>query len=144
MKITGGCLTARKMLDTSGAGSAAGAEKVDRIRLYSGSTFEQVQQAQAGQICAVTGLARTYAGQRLGHECGTPELAARLAPSLTYRVILPPDADPPAVLQKLRRLEEEELRLPSSGRKPCRRFTSRSWDGWNWKFCNASLKNDLT
>ena len=126
MKITGGCLTARKMLDTGGAGSAAGAasgsatgsatgsacaEKVDRIHLYSGSTFEQVQQAQAGQICAVTGLARTYAGQRLGYEYGAPELAARLAPSLTYRVILPPEADPPAVLQKLRRLEEEEPSL---------------------------------
>ncbi len=41
-------------------------EKADQIRLYSGEKFEVLQEAEAGRICAVTGLTRTYPGQGLG------------------------------------------------------------------------------
>lgn len=52
-------------------------EKVNQIRIYSGEKFEQASEAEAGEICAVAGLTRTFAGEGLGHEEKTifPELS---------------------------------------------------------------------
>ena len=80
-------------------------EKVDQIRLYSGTGFQMVQEAEAGTICTVTGLSRTYAGEGLGI---TADLAQPvLEPPLTYQVLLPEGADPVVIFRKLRQLEEE-------------------------------------
>ena len=46
-------------------------EKVNQIRVYSGEKYEVRQRAEAGEICAVTGLAETYPGQGLGEEAET-------------------------------------------------------------------------
>ena len=43
-------------------------EKIDQIRLYSGIAHEMTDMVEAGQICAVTGLGKTYAGEALGCE----------------------------------------------------------------------------
>ena len=119
MKITGGSLKAREVLKGQPVASSGSdeedelwEEKADQIRLYGGTSFEMVQEAPAGTICAVTGLTKTWAGMGLGFEA---EGVVRpvLEPALTYRLILPEGADPALTMQKLRQLEEEDplLRL---------------------------------
>ena len=102
LKVTGGSLKARSMI---------GEEKVIQLRLYSGDKFTAPEQVGAGQLCAVTGLTATFAGQSLGAETAT--FAPVLEPVMTYRVNLPKDCDPLLTLPKLRLLEEEDplLRL---------------------------------
>ena len=47
LKVTGGTLKVR---------DAIGEEKISQIRIYSGSRYETVSEAQAGMVCAVIGL----------------------------------------------------------------------------------------
>ena len=58
------------------------------------------QEAEAGLVCAVTGLTKTYPGEGLGAESES-ELPV-LEPVLNYQIILPDDCDPHQMLQKLR------------------------------------------
>ncbi len=104
MKITGGSLKVKALL--SGPGWE---EKADQLRVYSGAKFQAVDEAEAGTVCAVTGLSRTSAGEGLGAEAEA--LPPALEPVLTYRVILPAGQDPHTALQKLRQLEEEDPQL---------------------------------
>lgn len=71
--------------------------------------YETTQEAEAGLVCAVTGLTKTYPGEGLGAESES-ELPV-LEPVLNYQIILPDDCDPHQMLQKLRMLEEEEPQL---------------------------------
>ena len=113
MKITGGSLKVKDLLKGTGRNAAGEREdweeKADQIRVYSGSGYESVQEAFPGQICAVTGLTRTYAGEGLGQE--GEEMLPVLTPLLTYQLILPPECDVPQMYRKLRQLEEEEPEL---------------------------------
>lgn len=84
-------------------------EKIDQIRLYAGDGYETAAEAAAGEICAVTGLSRTFAGEGLGSE-KEPQLPV-LEPVLTYRIELPEDVDAHTMLRSLRQLEEEEPEL---------------------------------
>ncbi len=85
------------------------AERADQIRLYSGSKFTPLKEAEAGMVVAVTGPVNTRAGQGLGfEESGRMPL---LSPVLTYRVLLPEGVDAAAMLPKLKSLEEEEPEL---------------------------------
>lgn len=107
LKITGGSLTVRQPLTYHPLASADPVEeKITGIRLYSGAKFENLERAQAGDVCAVAGLSGTYAGQGLGAEesSGHPYLE----PVLSYRIALPMDVDARTVLPKLQQLEEEE------------------------------------
>lgn len=104
LKVTGGTLRVKMPLK-----SRAWEEKIDQIRIYSGTKFQPVDEAPAGTICAVTGLSQTRAGEGLGAE-GVSEAPA-LEPMLTYRVILPPGCDPHSAMQKLSTLEEEDPQL---------------------------------
>ena len=81
-------------------------EKADQIRVYSGDKYELIQEANAGCVCAVTGLTQTYPGQGLGVEKES-ELPV-LEPVLTYQIRLPEGCDVHQTLIKLRMLEEEE------------------------------------
>ena len=103
MRVTGGSLKVKDILPVGGQ------EKINQIRIYSGAKYETVGQAEAGCICAVTGLTSTYAGQALGELNG--EETPILEPVLTYQLILPPECDLPSMLVKLRQLEEEEPQL---------------------------------
>lgn len=67
LKVTGGSLKVKQLIQGETDGEAW-EEKADQIRLYSGGSFENVQEASAGTICAVTGLSRTWAGEGLGME----------------------------------------------------------------------------
>ena len=118
MKITGGSLKVKTLLSSEGAGQSlpgrkveesSWEEKVDQIRLYSGAKYETTQEAEAGLVCAVTGLTKTYPGEGLGVESES-ELPV-LEPVLNYQIILPDECDPHQMLQKLRMLEEEEPQL---------------------------------
>lgn len=84
-------------------------EKVNQIRIYSGSRYETTDEAQAGTICAVTGLGRTYPGEGLGMEAMSD--MPILEPVLNYQVILPPECDAHSMLSRLRQLEEEDPQL---------------------------------
>lgn len=84
-------------------------EKVNQIRIYSGERYEAVNEAEAGSICAVTGLSKTYAGEGLGAEAGLEKFV--LEPVLNYQIKLPEGCDPLQLLPKLRLLEEEEPQL---------------------------------
>ena len=105
LKVTGGQLNVRQTL-TYRSGDGEKSEKVNQIRLYSGAKFETAETIRAGEVCCVTGLSSTYAGQGLGAElsAGSP----CLEPVLNYRIRLPKDTDPQTMLAKLRELEEEE------------------------------------
>ena len=112
LKVTGGTLRV-KMPVNNGTSAANPAdvweEKADAIRIYGGGSFQAVERVEAGGICAVTGLSRTFAGQGLGRE-GASEQPV-LVPVLTYRLSLPQGTDPVKVLAQMRTLEEEEPEL---------------------------------
>jgi len=97
MKITGGVLKAKQVI---------GDGKADQIRLYHGQNYQTLQEAAAGSICAVTGLANTRVGDGIGHETGIT--MPSLEPVLTYQVKLPDGYDPVIALGNLRYLQEEE------------------------------------
>ena len=115
LKVTGGGLKVRSTLSYVNQKGENKEEKLIQLRLYSGEKFTAAEEATAGQLCAVTGLTETYAGQGLGAETAGQSYA--LEPVMTYRVSLPKGADPAVVLPKLRLLEEEDpqLHLISSG-----------------------------
>ena len=111
VKITGGALKVKDVLSYLPKNAEDGqiAEKVNQIRIYSGEKYETVDVAEAGCICALTGLTGTYPGQGLGMEKDSPEPI--LEPVLTYQMILPQEVHPAAFLPKLRMLEEEDPML---------------------------------
>lgn len=102
LKVTGGTLKVKDMIGENG-------DKVNQIRVYSGEKYELLSEADAGKVCAVTGLAETYPGQGLGAEKDS-ELPI-LEPVLTYRIILPDDCNVHTMLRDLKLLEEEEPEL---------------------------------
>lgn len=109
LKVTGGVLKVKMTVDNR-AGAEAGEEvweeKADQIRIYGGAGYETADSMEAGGVCAVTGLKKTFVGQGLGFERGISQPV--LVPVLAYRLILPEGADPVKALGQLRLLEEEE------------------------------------
>ena len=106
MKITGGSLKVREVLQSE---KNTNAEKVNRIRIYSGEKFTAVEEAVAGTVCAVTGITFTSSGDGLGVEknSGVPVLE----PVLTYKVELEDGTDAHTALTKLKTLENEDPQL---------------------------------
>ena len=109
MKITGGTLAAREDISTE-----EWTEKVNQILIPSGSGAAQVDSVSAGQVCAVTGLTQTYAGQGLGLE--EDAIRPMLEPVLTYQIRILPDgtghiADAHTMLLRFKELEEEDPQL---------------------------------
>lgn len=95
MKITGGSLKNRAVLLD---------EKINELRLYSGGTFQSVQEVFAGEICSAAGLKSTWAGQGLG---GESDQTASIQPVLSYRVIRESGGDDAKLLKLLEEIEEE-------------------------------------
>ena len=114
MKITGGSLKVKENLTNQRAGfrqpeDQIWEEKADQIRIYSGAKYELVKEAEAGTVCAVTGLTRTYPGEGLG--CEAESQMPVLEPVLNYQIRLPEGTDVHLMLKKLKELEEEEPQL---------------------------------
>ena len=101
LKVTGGILKVKTLLKED--------EKVDQIRIYSGTGYSTVQEIEAGSVCAVTGLDSTYSGEGMGIESAS--MAPALEPVLTYQIILPENSDVHGMFVKLKQLEEEEPEL---------------------------------
>lgn len=97
MKITGGILNTRDVIN---------GEKVTQIRLYSGEKYNAVQTVSAGDICTVTGLSDSYAGEIIS-DGETVEKLTVLEPVLKYRLIFPPDTDSKKVYQDIVSLNDE-------------------------------------
>ncbi len=104
LKLTGGTLKARELVK-----GPDWEEKVNQIRLYSGTKFTAADEVAAGTVCAVTGLTQTYTGQGLGGERGWE--GPELEPVLLYQVIPPEGCDIHTLLKQLRILEEEDPQL---------------------------------
>lgn len=104
LKITGGSLKVKAVV-----GENENAEKINAIRIYSGSKFKTVDEVFAGTVCAVTGLTKTYSGQGLGFSADSP--LPVLEPLFSYRIILPENIDIYNGLSVLRRLEDEDPQL---------------------------------
>ena len=115
LKITGGSLSVKMPLtnkDKIDAGTGKGEvweEKVNQIRLYSGTKFETAAEVEAGMVCAVTGLTYTYPGESLSAEMA--DSLPILEPVLTYQILLPPELDAQKVFRQLKELEEEDPQL---------------------------------
>ncbi len=108
MKITGGVLRVRDELEGE-TDSGRWTEKVSQIRIYSGTKFKAQDEAVAGEVCAVSGLSYTFAGQGFGFEENSEN--PFLEPVFSYRVILPEDFDAHKALVMLKSLEEEDPTL---------------------------------
>ena len=125
MKVTGGSLKVKTLLTNRPENtedsqvsekSAIWEEKINQIRIYSGTKYRTVNEAKAGTVCAVTGLTKAKPGEGLGIEAA-PKLPL-LEPVLTYRMLLPKDCDVHNMLLKLRVLEEEEPQLHITWKHP--------------------------
>lgn len=104
MKITGGSLKVKALLSDE-----KWSQKANEVRIYSGVKYNAVQEAFAGNVCAVTGLTKTFPGEGLGFEHNSEELM--LEPVFAYSVKLPEGADLHNALMIFKKLEEEETQL---------------------------------
>ncbi len=114
MRVTGGVLSVRDSIDYNGI-----SEKINRIRIYKGEKFITVQSVQAGEVCAVTGLSQTSAGQGLGAEKSAVQPI--LEPVMSYSLVFPEKVDLHAMYSKLEKLTEEDpsLRIRWNGKYSC-------------------------
>ena len=109
LKVMGGELKMRSELIYKTADGEETAGKISSIRFYSGKKFRSAESALAGEICAVTGLDGTYAGQGIG--CVKNSDRAILEPVMTYHVEVSEDKNIYEVLKDLRRLEDTDPQL---------------------------------
>lgn len=101
LKITGGSLKVRDTVEFNGK-----TEKINGIRFYYGEKFVTAETAEAGSLCAVTGMSLPNCGDGLGFEADFSK--AYLEPVMNYRIILPEGCDAKTFLPKLKELEEED------------------------------------
>lgn len=106
LKITGGDLRVKQEIRYTAPDGEEICEKINSIRFYSGEKFDARDYASAGDICAVTGLSKAYAGQGLGAEENSPQ--AVLEPVMSYNVRLPESVNIFDALKNFRTLEEED------------------------------------
>ena len=109
IKLTSGSLRVKDILSQGSNSDGGWEEKVNQIRIYSGEKYETVKEVQAGEICVVTGLTRTYPGEGLGVKRDV--ISPVLEPVLNYCVNLPKGCDAHTMLMKLKQLEEEDPML---------------------------------
>ena len=109
LKVMGGRIKMREELKylTSDGKPASG--KVSSIRFYSGDKFRTSDSAETGDVCAVTGLTGTFAGQGIGNVRNSDR--AVLEPVMTYKVCFLSTVNIHEALQDLRRLEDEDPQL---------------------------------
>ena len=117
MKITGGKLSVKESIKGSSIDSGEWEEKVNEIRIYSGEKYQPVGSVVAGDVCAVTGLTKTYSGQGLGQE--EESEPPGLIPVLCYKIIPPDEVNINQAYLKIKELEEEDptLQLKWNGEK---------------------------
>ena len=91
-------------------GELAG-DKIDEIRLYHGDKYHPVEEAEAGALCAVTGVSGLKPGQTIDRAQGAVEDGtSALRPVMQARALWA-DAPDPQVLAAFRQLEDEDPAL---------------------------------
>lgn len=108
MKITGGFIKVKDILSGITDGNQW-SEKINDIRVYSGEKFKSISEADAGCICAISGLNNTYPGQGLGFEMQSE--SPNLQPVLSYQIIIPENVNINQAYKMLKELEEEDPTL---------------------------------
>lgn len=108
MKITGGFIKVKDIISGITDGNQW-SEKINDIRVYSGEKFKSISEADAGCICAISGLNNTYPGQGLGFEIQSE--SPNLQPVLSYRIIVPEKVNINQAYKMLKELEEEDPTL---------------------------------
>ncbi len=109
LKIMGGALHVRDEMTYTDAEGNEVTGKVSSVRFYSGEKFRTADAADAGEVCAVTGLDNTFAGQGIG--CIRNSERAVLEPVMTYKIQFPSEKNAYDVLRDMRRLEDEDPQL---------------------------------
>ncbi|MDY5986514.1 MAG: translation factor GTPase family protein, partial [Lachnoclostridium sp.] len=109
LRVTSGILHVKDSLSGETKCGESWEEKVNQIWVYSGEKYELLQEAEAGSICAVTGLSKTCPGEGLGREKMSDKPV--LEPVLNYQIMLPKDCDVHTALRNLKQLEEEDPML---------------------------------
>lgn len=105
LKVTGGVLRAKALVEGTTPSGEPWADKIDQLRVYNGAKFEIVSAVEAGGLCAATGLGHALPGDGLGAQASAP--SPTLVPVLDYRVI-PEGCDVHAVAHALGELAEED------------------------------------
>nr|WP_294469126.1 TetM/TetW/TetO/TetS family tetracycline resistance ribosomal protection protein [uncultured Sellimonas sp.] len=107
LKITGGTLKVKDVLKGRNKQNPEETweEKVHQIRIYSGASYQVVEEASPGMVCAVAGLDSSWSGEGLGME--EDAQVPMLEPVLSYQILFPDGEDVHLMLLKLRQLEEE-------------------------------------
>ena len=112
-KITGGTLRARDTVTVhhrvQGREQEDSETKINQIRIYSGSRFTSVNEAEAGMVCALTGLPDVMPGDSLGAEMPAADPVIR--PFMVYTVSGPVGMDPYLVMKDLEKLAQEDPSL---------------------------------
>ena len=111
LKITGGSLKPKDIIEISTTSGEVVREKVEEIRLYSGDKYKSVALAPAGCVCALLGPTATKVGMGLGFEISDTQT---LSPVLDYRVVLPKGANSYEIYMRLLALAEEDPSLSLS------------------------------
>ena len=111
IKVTGGELRVRDKVKGRSRHMAENGkpdweDKVNQIRLYSGSKFQTADMADAGTVCAVTGLGKALPGDGIGAEL--PEGDQSVRPFMVYTVEPPEGMDPYLVMKDLQALAAED------------------------------------
>lgn len=109
LKVLGGEIKVKDLISGTDKGGNEWSEKVNSIRVYSGSKFKGCDVAEQGMVCALLGLTKTYAGEGLGAEDSISSFS--LESVFSYKVEINDGTDPMVLLLKLRQLEEEEPQL---------------------------------
>ncbi len=112
-KITGGTLRARDTVavhhKVQGREQEDSETKINQLRIYSGSRFTPVNEAEAGMVAAVTGLPDVMPGDSLGAEMPAEDPVIR--PFMVYTVSGPAGMDPYLVMKDLEKLAQEDPSL---------------------------------
>ena len=108
LKITGGVLRNKDVIEYKTPSGVRIGEKIEEIRRYSGDRYSAQREATPGSVVAVLGLTETFAGQGLGTE-GDAEMT--LSPVLDYRMNLPSGVSAYETFMRLMVLSEEDPSL---------------------------------
>ena len=109
LKVTGGKLAPKDVINYVGEKGLLYSEKIESIRLYSADKYKNLKVADAGTVCAVVGLNHTRAGGGIGAEYDDD---TTLEPVLDYKMIFEDKTtDTHLAFMKLMPLGEEDPSL---------------------------------
>lgn len=104
IKVTGGVLHSKDIIKINGV-----EEKINQIRIYSGSKYEMVNEAYKGMVVEVTGLTSSFAGMGFGKN--ETDTSIDTKPVLRVSVILGENEDVMKVFNTIKVLNDEDPSL---------------------------------